>query len=91
MNHPEAAEIDLREATQCLQKHFERVPPVGYVTGKTAIRDAILDLYECSMETAEAIVDQLESRGFARYEGDMAELDQGTLPWLFDPTPPCVS
>ena len=91
MTQPETTEIDLRKATQGLQKRFERLPPVGYVTGKTSIRDAVLDLYECSMETAEAIVDQLESRGFARYQGDRAELDQGTMPWVFDPSPPCVS
>ncbi len=71
-------DIDLAELTAALRSRFGGVPPVGYLDGRTALRDAVAERLECSTLEAEEIVDTLVARGFVRYQGDpAAALDDG--------------
>jgi hypothetical protein len=45
---------------------------VGYLDGRTALRDAVVEELRCSELEAEEIVDTLVARGFAHYEGNPA-------------------
>jgi hypothetical protein len=71
-------DIDLAQLTAALRTRFGGVGPVGYLDGRTALRDAVAEELVCSTLEAEEIVDTLVARGFARYEGDpSAALDDG--------------
>jgi hypothetical protein len=68
MNTLESA--DLGEYTECLRLLFDGRPPVGYLMGKTAMRDALAETANCTLHEAELLVDQLEAHGFVSFEGD---------------------
>lgn len=63
-------EVDLAELTASLRRRFAGAAPVGYLDGRTLLRDAVADELECSELEAEEIVDTLVERGFVRYGGD---------------------
>ncbi len=70
-------DLDLAELTRSLRARLAGSPPVGYLVGRTALRDAVTEELECSELVAEEIVDTLVARGFARYQGDpTAEADE---------------
>jgi hypothetical protein len=64
---PEA--IDLAQITVELARLFANNPPRGYLLGKTAVRDEIVRLLDCSQLEAEELVDTMVYTGFLRYEG----------------------
>jgi hypothetical protein len=71
-------EIDLAELTRMLRSRLAGSAPVGYLDGRTALRDAVAEQLECSELEAEEIVDTLVARGFVRYQGDPgAAVDDG--------------
>ncbi len=71
-------EVDLAELTESLRRRFAGAAPIGYLDGRTALRDAVAAELGCSELEAEDIVDTLVARGFVRYEGDpRAALDEG--------------
>jgi hypothetical protein len=71
-------DVDLAELTALIRARFAGAAPVGYLVGRTALRDAVAEQLECSTLEAEEIVDTLVARGFLRYEGDpSAALDDG--------------
>jgi hypothetical protein len=77
MRHPSRVrllieEVDLAELTASLRSRLAGVAPVGYLDGRTALRDAVGDVLGCSALEAEEIVDTLVARGFVRYEGNPA-------------------
>jgi hypothetical protein len=75
-------EVDLAELTAALRARFGGSRPVGYLDGRTALRDAVAEELNCSELEAEEIVDTLVERGFARYQGDpAAALDDQSF-WL---------
>ncbi len=57
----------------------------GYLRGKSALRDAVEALVECSELEAEELVDTLESRGYLRYTADPAAPSEASAPWQIDP------
>jgi hypothetical protein len=63
-------EIDLAELTAALRSRFAGAAPVGYLVGRTALRDAVAQELGCSQLEAEEIVDTMVGRRFVRYEGD---------------------
>jgi len=74
-------EVDLAEVTAALRRRFSGAAPAGYLDGRTALRDAVVDELRCSELEAEELVDTLVARGFIRYEGDpSAPLEDGR-PW----------
>jgi hypothetical protein len=71
-------DVDLADLTTAVRRRFAGAGPVGYLAGRTALRDAVLLELGCSDLEAETIVDTLVDRGFVRYEGDpQASIDDG--------------
>ncbi len=55
-------------------------PALDYVRGKTLMRDVLVRKLDCSQVEAELLVDQLEARGFIRFDppASAQTLTQGT-------------
>jgi hypothetical protein len=47
---------------------LEGTPPLGYIRGKTLMRDVLVHKLDCSEVEAELLVDQLEARGLIRFD-----------------------
>lgn len=77
-------QIDLNRVSARLARRFGSRPPVGYLRGKTAMRDALATDLECSAVDAEALIDTLESRGFLRFDGDPSQRSEADAPWLIE-------
>jgi hypothetical protein len=76
-------DVDLAELTAGVRHRFSGAAPIGYLAGRTALRDAVILELGCSDLEAETIVDTLVARGFVRYEGDPeAAVDDGRG-WAF--------
>ncbi|HXX68112.1 MAG TPA: hypothetical protein VEK07_13060 [Polyangiaceae bacterium] len=68
--------VDLAVLTDSLRLRFVGAAPVGYLNGRTVLRDAVTCELECSELEAEDIVDTLIAQGFLRYGGDpQSEID----------------
>lgn len=65
-------EIDLAALAAALEVVFSAGIVIGYVQGRTAIRDAVVAHLSCSELEAEMLVDTMVSRGFLRFQGDPA-------------------
>jgi len=79
-------EIDLAALAEELRRFFYSDPPVGYLRGKTAFRDALVQAHGCSSTQAEELVDTLEARGFLRFGGDPNRRSEADTPWDIDAT-----
>jgi len=80
-------EIDLAELAERLRRYFWSDPPDGWLRGRTAYRDALVELLGCSEIDAESLIDTLEAQGFLRFHGDPARRSVADSPWeLVDPT-----
>ena len=63
-------DVDLAELLGALRVRFANARPIGYLDGRTVLRDAVVDELGCSDLEAEELVDTLVARGFVRYEGN---------------------
>lgn len=78
-------ELDLAALAARLESEsVSRLSLSGFVRGRTAVRDAIVEGLACSESAAEALVDILVGRGFLRFEGDPAKAQGGGF-WRFHP------
>lgn len=78
-------DIDLADLAESLERELGGRAPVGYVEGKTALRDLVVQLLRCSELEAEKVVDTMDARGFLSFTGDPgAPVDDGV--WLIDST-----
>jgi hypothetical protein len=77
----EPEDIDLAEVATALRQVFTDAPPLGYLQGRTALRDAVAVHLHCSLLQAEEVVDTMVSRGFLRYEGSAIEAVGDLEPW----------
>jgi hypothetical protein len=84
IRNPAPESTDLGEYTECLRLLFQGHPPVGYLMGKTAMRDALVETTDCSLHEAELLVDQLEARGFVAFEGAPGSRRSPVGRWRFD-------
>jgi hypothetical protein len=76
-------DVDLADLADALDRELEGSTPAGYVEGKTALRDLVVGLLECSELEAEQVVDTMVARGFLRFSGDpSAPIDDGV--WRVD-------
>jgi hypothetical protein len=76
-------DVDLADLTEALERELDGNAPVGYAEGKTALRDLVVGLLECSELEAEQVVDTMVARGFLRFSGDpSAPIDDGL--WSVD-------
>lgn len=79
-------DVDLADLATTLKNAFP-TPPVGFIVGRTVLRDAVATELSCSLSDAEQVTDTMVSRGFLRYEGDSkGAVDEGH-PWMILPTP----
>ena len=76
-------EVDLDELTGALLERFAVAAPVGYLVGRTVIRDGVSGALGCSDLEAEQIVDTMIARGFVHYDGDPTTSEDEVRPWLF--------
>jgi hypothetical protein len=72
---------DLRRIGRALVRVFGRHPPVGYLRGKTAMRDALVSELGVSALEAEELIDTLEMRGLIRFDGDPSRRAEADAPW----------
>lgn len=71
-------DIDLAETTEQLGSRLSLRSLVGFLEGKTRVRDALVELLQCSELQAENIVDTLIAQGYMRFRGDpLAVVDDG--------------
>lgn len=74
-------DLDLAELTRALAVTFAGAAPIGFVRGRTALRDAVKSKLACSDLEAEQIVDTLVARGFLRFTGDPKTTDDPGATW----------
>ena len=67
-----AEDVDLAELAEALRDAVTDSPAVGYLEGRTQLRDLVEDRLRCSDLEAEELVDTLVSCGFLRFSGDPA-------------------
>jgi hypothetical protein len=71
-----AEEVDLADLAEGLRDAVTENPPLGYLEGRTVLRDLVEDRLGCSDLEAEELVDTLVSCGFLRFSGDPAARSQ---------------
>lgn len=80
------SEVDLATLARRVRERLD-FPAVGYVPGKTMIRNEVINELDCSAEIAEALVDTLEERGFIRYTGSRRTVELEPCNWEFNLQP----
>jgi hypothetical protein len=61
--------------------------PVGYLRGKSLMRDVLVQRKQFSELEAEELVDTLELQGFLHFLGDPAERSVADAPWEIETEP----
>lgn len=69
-----------------LKVRFQLQGPVGYLCGKSKIRNAVADELRCSLAEADQVVEQLEERGYLTYNGYTYSVDK--IPETWEILPP---
>lgn len=77
-------DIDLARLSARLRERFNHHPPLGYLRGRTVLRDAVAEALGCSDLEAEELVDTLESRRFLRFNGDPSQRAEADSTWTID-------
>ncbi len=80
-------EVDLAQLADALRRTFANYPPVGYLPGRTALRDAVVDELKCSQLEAEQLIDTMISHGFLVYRGEPAARVEDLEPWIITRDP----
>lgn len=80
--------IDLAEVAERIRRFFQTDPPVGYLRGRTAFRDAVIREMGCSSLEAEELVDTLEAQGYLHFEGDPSIRSEASSSWRIELLPP---
>jgi hypothetical protein len=78
-------DLDLRELTSELKHRLAPGEPVGYLRGKSLMRDMLVEMKDFSEYEAEELIDTLEARGFLRFLGDPTERSVADAPWEISP------
>ena len=78
-------DLDLRQLTSELRDSLGPGEPVGYLRGKSLMRDVLVGRMRYSELEAEELIDTLESRGFLRFLGDPTERSVADSHWEFSP------
>jgi len=73
-------EIDLAALCAALRRVFD-VPPSGYLRGRTAVRDAVVEHLGCSELEAEQLVETMIGLGFLRFQGDPTSAPESDEIW----------
>jgi hypothetical protein len=78
-------DLDLRKLTAELRDTLGPGEPVGYLRGRSLMRDMLVERKKFSELEAEELIDTLESRGFLRFLGDPTERSIADSHWEFSP------
>ncbi|HVJ16018.1 MAG TPA: hypothetical protein VM686_11320 [Polyangiaceae bacterium] len=70
MNKLYPEDVDLADLAQSLQSELTGSAVAGYLEGRTALRDCVMDVLGSSELEAEEMIDTMVSRGFLRFSGD---------------------
>lgn len=81
-------DIDLAEVAERIRRFFQTDPPVGYLRGRTAFRDAVIQEMGCSSLEAEELIDTMEAQGYLHFEGDPSSRSEATSSWSIETLPP---
>lgn len=78
-------EVDLERVVEQLRRALHPGEPVGYLRGKSLMRDVLVR--DCGYSTLEAeeLVDTLELRGYLRFLGDPTERSVADSHWALGP------
>lgn len=81
----EDAHTDEPSARAALRRSFsDGSPPMGYVIGKTQMRNAIAEQTGCSLAHAESLLDGLERSGKLHYSGDNFSAERLAASWQIE-------
>ncbi|WP_426750877.1 hypothetical protein [Myxococcus sp. Y35] len=78
-------DIDLQQLTADLKNALGPGEPVGYLRGKSVMRNLLVDLRGFSELEAEELIDTMELRGFLRFLGDPTERSMAESHWDITP------
>ncbi|MBN1209584.1 MAG: hypothetical protein JXB05_32340 [Myxococcaceae bacterium] len=78
-------DLDLKQLTADLKEALGPGEPVGYLRGKSLMRNLLVELKGFSELEAEELIDTLEARGFLRFLGDPAERSVADALWEITP------
>jgi hypothetical protein len=78
-------DLDLQQLTADLKNALGPGEPVGYLRGKSLMRNVLVDLKGFSELEAEELIDTLELRGFLRFLGDTTERSVADAHWDISP------
>ena len=80
--------VSLPGVAKQLRQHLRTRAPVSYDRGRLQMRDALVDVLECSPARAEHIVSSLVARGYARFgPHPYFDNDRTVGRWTFHPSP----
>ena len=78
-------DIDLQQLTAELKRALGPGEPVGYLRGKSVMRNLLVDMRGFSELEAEELIDTMELRGFLRFLGDPSERSVADAHWDISP------
>lgn len=78
-------DLDLRQLTADLKAALGPGEPVGYLRGKSLMRNLLVEMKGFSELEAEELIDTLELRGFLRFLGDPTERSVADSHWDITP------
>lgn len=78
-------EIDLQALAEQLRSKLRPGEIVGYLRGKSLMRDVLVDEYGYSQLAAEELIDTMELQGFLHFLGDPSKRSVADAPWDIEP------
>lgn len=78
-------DLDLQELTERLRAKLGPGEPIGYLRGKSLMRDMLVHEFSFSELESEELIDTLELRGFLHFLGDPAERSHAESHWEIEP------
>ncbi|MFP2958288.1 hypothetical protein ACLEPN_10730 [Myxococcus sp. 1LA] len=78
-------DLDLQQLTADLKNALGPGEPIGYLRGKSVMRNLLVDMRGFSELEAEELIDTMELRGFLRFLGDPTERSVADAHWDISP------
>jgi hypothetical protein len=78
-------DLDLQQLTAELKSALGPGEPIGYLRGKSLMRNVLVDMKGFSELEAEELIDTLELRGFLRFLGDTTARSVADAHWEISP------
>ncbi len=80
-------DLDLEALMQELRAALNPGEPIGYLRGKSLMRDVLVQQRSFSELEAEELIDTLEARGFLHFLGDPSERSVADSHWSLGDEP----